>query len=86
MQLVLQLCSLSSSKERLGKLSQKINVLHDNARLHMPDLTMMTLTTLGRKVMNHPPYSPDLATSGFCLFGRLMEHLGGQKFNTHNEL
>jgi hypothetical protein len=36
--------------------------------------------------MNQPPYSPDLASSGFCLFGQLMEHLGGQKFNTHNEL
>jgi histone-lysine N-methyltransferase SETMAR len=49
-------------------------------------LTVMTLTTLGSKVMNHNPYSPDLAPSGFSLFGRLMEHLGGQKFNTRNEL
>jgi hypothetical protein len=31
------------------------------------DLTVMTLTTLGSKVMNQPFYSPDLAPQ-WCLF------------------
>jgi hypothetical protein len=32
-------------------------VLHDNAHLHMADLTVMTLATLGGEIINHPPHS-----------------------------
>jgi hypothetical protein len=36
--------------------------------------------------MNHPPYSPDLARRDFHLFGPIKMKLGGQKFQTDDEL
>lgn len=44
-------------KKRHGKLWQKINTLHDNAHLHVEDLTLMTLEILGTEIKNHSPYS-----------------------------
>jgi histone-lysine N-methyltransferase SETMAR len=32
-------------------------------------------------VLPHPPYSPDLAPSGFHLFPKLKGHLEGQRFS-----
>jgi hypothetical protein len=36
--------------------------------------------------MKHPPYSSDLAPSDFHLFGPIKMQLGGQKFQTDDEL
>ena len=36
-------------------------------------------------VLNHPPYSPDLAPSDFHLFIDLKEHLTGKKFDYDDE-
>jgi hypothetical protein len=38
------------------------------------------------EVLNHPPYSPDLAPSDFHLFGPLKKHLGGKRFATDGEV
>jgi hypothetical protein len=35
---------------------------------------------------SHPPYSPDLATSDFHLFGPMKVHLEGQICQTNDEL
>jgi len=37
-------------------------------------------------VLKHPPYSPDLVSWDFHLFGPMKEHLLGQKFADHNEV
>jgi hypothetical protein len=55
-------------------------ILHNNMHLHMKNFKM-TLETFGLEIMNHPPYCPDLASSGFHLFGPLKEYVGGQKSN-----
>jgi histone-lysine N-methyltransferase SETMAR len=55
-------------KKRHGKLST-ITPLHDDPCPHMAHLTKVALATMGRKIMNHPPYSPDLVPSDFNLFG-----------------
>jgi hypothetical protein len=49
-------------KKRPGELSENIILLHDNIHPHMENL-MVTLATVGWEVMNHLPYSPDIATS-----------------------
>jgi hypothetical protein len=49
-------------------------------------LTKATLTTMDREVMNHPSYSPDLVPSDVHLFGPLKVRLGGQIFQTDDEL
>jgi hypothetical protein len=38
------------------------------------------------EVLNHPPYSPDLAPSDFHLFGPSKKHLGGRRFATDGEV
>jgi hypothetical protein len=38
------------------------------------------------EVLDHPPYSPDLAPSDFHLFGPLKDHLGGRRFTTDGEV
>jgi histone-lysine N-methyltransferase SETMAR len=35
--------------------------------------------------MEHPPYSPDLAPSDFCLFTKLKLFLAGQRFSSNLE-
>jgi histone-lysine N-methyltransferase SETMAR len=73
-------------KRRPGKLSKKITLLHDNARPHMVNLLKATLATMGSEIMNHPPYSLDLAPSDFHLFGPVKMHLGGETFQTNDGL
>jgi hypothetical protein len=54
-------------KIKPGKLSKKIILLHDNTCLHLADWTM-TLATVGWEIMNHPPFSSDIAPSDIiCL-------------------
>ena len=37
-------------------------------------------------VLTHPPYSPDLAPSDFCLFPRLKKHLCGRQYASDNDI
>ena len=55
----------------------------DNSR---PHLAFKELTELGMKILEHPPYSPDLAPSDFFLFGFLKKLLKGQEFEDENQL
>jgi hypothetical protein len=41
---------------------------------------------LGWEVLDHPPYSPDLALSDFHLSGPLKKHLGVRQFATDGEV
>ena len=47
---------------------------------------METVDSLGLDVLPHPPYSPDLATSDYLLFGPMKKMLGGQKFASDMEV
>jgi histone-lysine N-methyltransferase SETMAR len=38
------------------------------------------------EVLDHPPYSPEIAPSNFHLFGPLKKHLGGRPFATDCEV
>jgi len=40
----------------------------------------------GQKDSPHPPYSPDVAPSDYCLFGRMEKILGGHKFTSDTEV
>jgi histone-lysine N-methyltransferase SETMAR len=37
------------------------------------------------ELLGHPPYSPDLAPSDFCLFPKLKLFLAGQRFSSNQE-
>ena len=38
------------------------------------------------KVLNHPPYSPDLSPCDFCLFPRLKKMHSGNKYTSRSSL
>jgi hypothetical protein len=44
------------------------------------------IDNMGSEIMNHTTYSPDLAFTDFRVFGLTKLHLGGQKFQTDDEL
>jgi len=46
---------------------------------------MGKLSDLHYKLLEHPPYSPDLAPSDFYLFPELKLFLAGQRFSSNQE-
>lgn len=72
--------------KRRGMLTKGILLLHDNARPHTAVRTQELISSFGWNVLDHPPYSPDLAPSDFHLFRHLKEHLGGKRFGSDEEV
>ena len=68
--------------KRRGLLSNGVVLLHDNARPHTAAHTVETLQKLNFEMLDHPPYSPDLAPSDFHLFGPLKQALRGRRFTS----
>ena len=67
-------------EKRRGKLAKKVLFHQDNAPAHKSAVAMAAIQDAGFEILDHPPYSPDLAPSDFYLFPRLKEHLRGKKF------
>ncbi|KAL0822131.1 hypothetical protein ABMA28_004265 [Loxostege sticticalis] len=67
-------------KTRRGKLSSGVLFLHDNAPAHRSEVALQAIHSAGFEMLDHPPYSPDLAPSDFHLFPKLKEHIRGTKF------
>lgn len=70
---------------RLGN-QRPILFLQDNARPHTAKATKKTIDELGWTLLEHPPYSPDLAPSDYHLFRSMEHHLRNKKFRNENEL
>jgi hypothetical protein len=49
-------------------------------------LVKNSLVTAEMRKAPHPPYSPDLAPSNFCLIGYVMQIMAGQSFSNAEEL
>jgi histone-lysine N-methyltransferase SETMAR len=64
---------------------EKIIFQQDNAPAHKHVLAMEKLRDLRYKLLEHPPYSPDLAPSDFYLFSKLKLFLTGQRFSSNQE-
>lgn len=58
----------------------------DNAPVHKNVLTMAKITELKYELLEHPPYSPDLAPSDFDLFPHLKRFMRGKRFSSHEEI
>ncbi|GBN21363.1 hypothetical protein AVEN_192476-1 [Araneus ventricosus] len=67
-------------------LSNGVLLLHDKARLHTVSVTRDLKQRFRWNVLEHPPYSPDLAQSDFHLFGPLKKHQAGRHFRTDAEV
>ncbi len=74
---VLQKLRAELARKRLGKLHSRILFHHDNAPAHTSKLCRSTLREFRWEILQHPPYSPDLAPSDFFLFPKLKEAIKG---------
>jgi histone-lysine N-methyltransferase SETMAR len=66
--------------KRPGLLTKRTLLLHYNACPYSANQTTAALRSYKREVLQHPPYSPDLAPSDFHLFVPLKQHLLGEHF------
>ena len=73
----------SWEKTRFAK--EKIIFHQDNAPAHKRVLAMGKLRDLHYELLEHPPYSPDLAPPDFYLFPKLKLFLAGQRSSSNQE-
>lgn len=59
---------------------------HDNASAHRSRLVRHFCEVTDTKIVQHPPYSPDLAPSDFFLFARIKKELRGVRFANVEDL
>ena len=65
-------------KKKLPHLKKKKIIFHqDNARVHTFAVSMDKIMELKFEILEHAPYSPDLAPSDFLLNPNLKKWLGG---------
>jgi histone-lysine N-methyltransferase SETMAR len=60
------------------QLARQVLLHHDNARPHRARATQVRIQELQWELLEHPPYSLDLAPSDFHLFGSPKNCLGGK--------
>ena len=65
------------AEKRPGKLHRRVLFHHDNAPAHSAGKTQALLHEFRWEIIQHPPYSPDLAPSDFFLFPNLKKSLKG---------
>jgi [histone H3]-lysine36 N-dimethyltransferase SETMAR len=73
-------------EKRRGKLRKGVLLHHDNAPSHTSAIAKAAIAKAGFELVEHPPYSPDLAPSDFRLFPKLKEHLRGKRFSSDNDV
>jgi hypothetical protein len=73
-------------KKRPGHLWRGVILQHNNATPHSTRRTQELLQSFRWELLDHPPYSPDLAPPDFHLFGPLKQHLGGRLFHNNEEV
>ena len=59
---------------------------HDNAPAHTAGRIKEFLRQSGLEMIEHPPYSPELAPCDFWLFPNLKRHLKGRRYESESEL
>lgn len=73
-------------EKRRGKLRKGVLLHQDNAPSHKSAIATAAIAQAGFQLVDHPPYSPDLAPSDYRLFPKLKEQLRGKRFSTDNEV
>lgn len=73
-------------KERRKPKGTPLFLLHDNAPIHTCRITTSKIQQFAFELLQHPPYSPDLAPSDFILFRELKKKLRGRHFHSSLEL
>ena len=63
-----------------------VHLLHDSAFFHKCEVVKSFLASEKVKVLNRPPYLPDLSPCDFFLFPRLKKMLSGNKYTSRSSL
>jgi len=79
--LLVQLKDILKGK-RHGRITKGVLLLNDNSLPHQAVATDKKLAYMGFQFLDHPPYSPDLATSDYHLFPGLKKQLRGRHFSS----
>ena len=66
-------------KQRPSSGTRSIKLLQDNVRPHVHSNVYNFLQSNGIQIIDHPPYSPDLAPCDYWLFDYIKQRLGDQK-------
>ena len=74
------------NKKRTSKGWSGVHLLHGNTSSHKCEVLKSFLASEKVKVLNHPPYSPDLSPCDFFLFPRLKKMLSGNKYTSRSSL
>lgn len=74
-------------KQRPNSGTHDFYLLHDNARPHTKEETISFIESNGIKLIDHPPYSPDLAPCDYWLFDFLKSRLNDmEEFESADKL
>jgi histone-lysine N-methyltransferase SETMAR len=73
-------------RKRPGQLGRGVLLHHDNVRPRTAQATQERIQELQWELVEHPPYSPELAPGVCHLFGPLKNHLGGKRFADDEEV
>ena len=73
-------------EKRQSKLSKRILLQQDNARVHTCKIAMDAIERNGYELIPHPAYSPDLAPSDYFLFPNLKKDIRGRHFRSNEEV
>uniref|UniRef100_A0A3Q0RHJ7 Mos1 transposase HTH domain-containing protein n=1 Tax=Amphilophus citrinellus TaxID=61819 RepID=A0A3Q0RHJ7_AMPCI len=69
-----------------GKLTKGVLFHQDNAPVHKSMVSVAAVCDCGFELVDHPPYSPDLAPSDYFLFPNMKKHLAGKQYRTDDEV
>ena len=72
--------------KRPGKLTKMVLFHQVNALAHKSVVAMAAVHDCGFTLVDHPPYSPDLAPSDYFLFPNMKKHLAGQHYRSDEEV
>ena len=68
-----------------GKVSLEVLLLHDNAPIGKCKIVQAAIRQAGFIELNHPIYSPDIASSDYNLFSNLKKFLRGKNLSSNDE-
>lgn len=76
-------------EEKLGGVCSSETIRHilvNNLQYRKVSARWVPKQKFGWEIIDHPPYSPDVAPSDYHMFPALKKHLGGKKFHTDAEV
>ena len=63
-----------------------IHFLQDNARSHVARISLQKIREIGFTIIDHPPYSPDIAPSDFYLFAPMKSCINGKNYDNVEDI